>query len=199
MEQVDRLLTGGVVVTMNQNYDVFANGAIAIRDHKIVAVGPTDELLLAFQAADTVDCTGQIVMPGLVNAHTHLPMTLLRGLADDLRLDVWLMGYMMPVEREFVSPEFCYQGTLLAAAEMIRGGTTCVGGLGGSGGTTTGGGGIGTGGGAGGVMCGGATGGGTVGEVTLPSPCGGGVGARSSPSSPRASGMPAVWPFINGS
>jgi 5-methylthioadenosine/S-adenosylhomocysteine deaminase len=63
-------------------------------------------------------------MPGLVNTHTHVPMTLLRGLADDLRLDVWLMGYMMPVEREFVSPEFVRLGTRLACAEMIRSGVT---------------------------------------------------------------------------
>jgi 5-methylthioadenosine/S-adenosylhomocysteine deaminase len=58
-----------------------------------------------------VDCGGKVLMPGLVNAHTHVPMTLLRGLADDLRLDVWLMGYMMPVEREFVSPDFVRLGT----------------------------------------------------------------------------------------
>ena len=64
-------------------------------------------------------------MPGLVNAHGHAAMTLLRGLADDLRLDVWLLGYMMPVEREFVSPEFVRLGTQLACAEMIRSGTTC--------------------------------------------------------------------------
>ena len=64
-------------------------------------------------------------MPGLVNAHTHVAMTLLRGLADDLRLDVWLMGYMMPVEREFVSPEFVTLGTKLGCAEMIRSGVTC--------------------------------------------------------------------------
>jgi 5-methylthioadenosine/S-adenosylhomocysteine deaminase len=65
------------------------------------------------------------LMPGLVNAHTHVPMTLLRGLADDLRLDVWLMGYMMPVEREYVSPDFVHLGTSLACAELIRSGVTC--------------------------------------------------------------------------
>ena len=64
-------------------------------------------------------------MPGLVNAHTHAPMAMLRGLADDLRLDVWLMGYMMPVERAFVRPDFVALGTRLACAEMIRSGTTC--------------------------------------------------------------------------
>jgi 5-methylthioadenosine/S-adenosylhomocysteine deaminase len=72
-----------------------------------------------------VDCGGKVLMPGLVNAHTHAPMALLRGLADDLRLDVWLMGYMMPVEREFVSPDFVTLGTGLACAEMIRSGVTC--------------------------------------------------------------------------
>lgn len=126
MKQVDLLLTGGIVVTMNQNYDVFVDGAIAVQGTDIVAVGPTEEISKQYSATEIVDCAGQIVMPGLVNAHTHIPMTLMRGLADDLRLDVWLMGYMMPVEREFVSPEFCYQGSLLAAAEMIRGGTTCI-------------------------------------------------------------------------
>ena len=64
-------------------------------------------------------------MPGLINAHTHVPMSLLRGLADDLRLDVWLFGYMLPVEREFVSPGFCRWGTLLSCVEMIRSGVTC--------------------------------------------------------------------------
>jgi 5-methylthioadenosine/S-adenosylhomocysteine deaminase len=73
----------------------------------------------------TIDCGGRVVMPGLVNAHTHVPMSLLRGLADDLRLDVWLMGYMMPVEREFVSPDFVRLGTRLGCAEMIRSGVTC--------------------------------------------------------------------------
>ena len=61
----------------------------------------------------------------MINAHTHVPMTLLRGLADDLRLDVWLLGYMMPVEREFVSPEFVQLGTKLACIEQIRSGITC--------------------------------------------------------------------------
>ena len=94
------------------------------RDHRrrITAVGP-DALLLT--ARETVDCRGRVVMPGLVNAHTHVPMTLLRGLADDLRLDVWLMGYMMPVEREFVNPDFVGLGTRLGCAEMIRSGITC--------------------------------------------------------------------------
>ena len=124
MEHADTLLIGGIVVTMDDSFTIIPAGGVAIRGSQIVAVGPSHELAATFRATETVNCDGQIIMPGLVNAHTHVPMTLLRGLADDLRLDVWLMGYMMPVEREFVSPEFCYQGALLACAEMIRGGTT---------------------------------------------------------------------------
>jgi 5-methylthioadenosine/S-adenosylhomocysteine deaminase len=78
-----------------------------------------------YAATQEIDCGGKVLMPGLVNAHTHVPMTLLRGLADDLRLDVWLLGFMMPVEREFVSPDFVRLGTQLACLELIRSGVTC--------------------------------------------------------------------------
>ncbi|NLF01242.1 MAG: amidohydrolase family protein [Anaerolineales bacterium] len=127
MEQVDLILSGGEVVTMDSHFTLFDTGAVAVRDGAIVAVGPTAELMAAYQAREVVDCSGCAVTPGLVNGHTHAPMTLLRGLADDMRLDVWLMGYMMPVEREFVTPEFCWLGTQLACAEMIRAGVTCFG------------------------------------------------------------------------
>lgn len=110
---------------MDQEFTQFANGAIAISGETIVAVGPEAELKQEYSAKETIDCAGKVLMPGLINAHTHAPMTLLRGLADDLRLDVWLMGYMMPVEREFVTPEFVSLGTKIACAEMIRSGTTC--------------------------------------------------------------------------
>ena len=118
----DLLLTNAVVLTMDPQFTVHRAGAIAVTGDSIAAVGPG---ALAYQAAETIDCGGRVVMPGLVNAHTHAPMTLLRGLADDLRLDVWLMGYMMPVERAFVSPDFVRLGTRLACAEMIRSGVTC--------------------------------------------------------------------------
>lgn len=125
MQQADVILSGGTVVTMNERFDVYSDGAVVIRAEKIVAVGPTADIISAWQADTVLDCAGKYVLPGLVNAHTHAPMTLLRGLADDLRLDVWLMGYCMPTEREFVSPEFCRLGTSLACAEMIRSGITC--------------------------------------------------------------------------
>ncbi len=121
---VDTILAHGTLLTMDDAYTVIADGALAIQGETIVAVGASGDVLGAHQAGAIVDCAGCAVIPGLVNAHTHVPMTLLRGLADDLRLDVWLMGYMMPVEREFVSPEFVRVGTLLGCAEMIRSGVT---------------------------------------------------------------------------
>ncbi len=124
MKQVDSLLVHGTLLTMNERCDQVADGGVAISGDSLVAAGPTEALLAEYTADDVVDCSGQIIMPGLVNTHTHMPMTLLRAMADDLRLDVWLMGYMMPTEREFVTPEFCRLGTQLSCAEMIRGGTT---------------------------------------------------------------------------
>jgi 5-methylthioadenosine/S-adenosylhomocysteine deaminase len=125
MIEADLLLTNAVVLTMDIKYSLFDPGAVAIKDNKIVAVGMEQDLRDRVQTKASIDCEGKVLMPGLVNAHTHVPMTLLRGLADDLRLDVWLLGYMMPVEREFVSPDFVRLGTQIAAAELIRTGVTC--------------------------------------------------------------------------
>jgi len=122
MPTCDLRLTNATVLTMDQRFTVHGRGSVAISGEVILAVGAEAD---GYTAADTIDCRGRLVMPGLVNAHTHVPMTLLRGLADDLRLDVWLMGYMMPVEREFVNPDFVTLGTKLGCAEMIRSGVTC--------------------------------------------------------------------------
>src|SRR5215204_417132 len=122
MPDCDLLLTNAFVLTMDEQFTLHASGFVAIRKDSIVAVGPASS---DWTARERIDCAGRVVMPGLVNAHTHVPMTLLRGLADDLRLDVWLMGYMMPVERAFVSPDFVRLGTRLGCAEMIRSGVTC--------------------------------------------------------------------------
>ena len=86
MKQVDFLLTGGVVVTMDGEWQVFDPGAVAVCGTDIVAVGPAREIQAAFTAQETWDCTNQVIVPGLVNTHTHMPMSLLRGLSDDLRL-----------------------------------------------------------------------------------------------------------------
>lgn len=121
----DVLLINAHILTMDEAFTQYRHGALAVKGDSILAVGPQEEITAQYNAPQVLDCDGKILMPGLVNTHTHVPMTLLRGLADDLRLDVWLLGYMWPVEREFVSPEFCRLGTLIACAEFIRSGVTC--------------------------------------------------------------------------
>lgn len=123
-QNIDTLFINAIVLTMDEKLTQHDPGAVAVSGDSIVAVGAEAELKKEYVAKEVIDCGGKILMPGLVNAHTHVPMTLIRGLADDLRLDVWLMGYMLPVERQFVSPEFVRLGTLIACAEQIRSGVT---------------------------------------------------------------------------
>jgi 5-methylthioadenosine/S-adenosylhomocysteine deaminase len=123
-KKADLLFTNAIVLTMDQKMQQFEPGAVAVQGNSILSVGLEADLKKQYPGAETFDCGGKVLMPGLVNAHTHVPMTLLRGLADDLRLDVWLLGYMMPVEREFVSPDFVQLGTLIGCAEFIRSGVT---------------------------------------------------------------------------
>ncbi len=121
----DVILKNAILLTMDVSLSIYEPGAIAIKGDQILAVGNEQDICQQYLSEQTIDCKGKVLMPGLINAHTHAAMTLLRGLADDLRLDVWLMGYMMPVERQFVSPAFVRLGTMLACAEMIRSGVTC--------------------------------------------------------------------------
>ncbi|MFN8383329.1 MAG: amidohydrolase family protein [Anaerolineales bacterium] len=123
-QKADTLFTNAIVLTMDGKLNQYDPGAVVVKGDSIIAVGPEAEITKEYTADEIINCGGKVLMPGLVNAHTHVPMTLLRGLADDLRLDVWLMGYMLPVEREFVSPEFVRLGTSLACAEQIRSGVT---------------------------------------------------------------------------
>lgn len=123
-QTADLLFTNAIVLTMDEDFNQYSPGSVAVSGDKIVAVGPESQLRQEIKARVTIDCEGKAVMPGLVNAHTHAAMSLLRGLADDLRLDVWLLGYVMPVERQFVSPDFVRLGTSLACAEFIRSGVT---------------------------------------------------------------------------
>src|SRR5689334_7699866 len=121
---VSLIVTHGTVVTVDANRRVIEDGAVAIDGRDIAAVDTSDAIDARFSAPDTIDTTGQVVMPGLVNTHTHAPMVLYRGLADDLALDEWLMKYIFPAEAKTVSPEFVRAGTRLAAVEMIESGTT---------------------------------------------------------------------------
>jgi 5-methylthioadenosine/S-adenosylhomocysteine deaminase len=122
--RVDLVITGGTVVTMDDQGTVIADGAVAIRDGKIVAVGTAAEIQAQYAGAERVDASGQIVLPGLINTHGHAPMVMYRGLADDMALMDWLNHYIFPAEKATVSPEFVRVGTRLAALEMIESGTT---------------------------------------------------------------------------
>ncbi|MDI9571477.1 MAG: amidohydrolase [Pseudomonadota bacterium] len=125
MEAADTLITGGRVVTMDEKDTIHGNGAVAVAQGKIVAVGPAEEIQKRFSARRTIRADHRIVMPGLINAHTHAAMTCFRGFADDMELMTWWKEYIFPAETRAVSPELAYWGTTLACAEMIRSGTTC--------------------------------------------------------------------------
>jgi 5-methylthioadenosine/S-adenosylhomocysteine deaminase len=122
--QVSLLITNGIVVTMDGDGRVINGGSVAIDGADIIAVDTADAIRRQFRGRDTIDAAGQVVMPGLVNTHTHAPMVLYRGLADDLALMDWLNNYIFPAEAKTVSPEFVRAGTRLAALEMIESGTT---------------------------------------------------------------------------
>lgn len=123
-ERVDLLVTGGTVVTMDAERRVIQDGAVAIRGDSIVAVGPSAEVAAKYSTRRRIDARGRIVLPGLINTHGHAPMTLMRGLADDLTLQEWLTKYIFPAEARNVTEDYVEWGTKLAMAEMIRGGTT---------------------------------------------------------------------------
>ncbi len=121
---VDLIVAGDYVVTMERNADVVKEGAVAVDDGIIVAVGRYEELAARYRARQLIDGDDRVVLPGLINGHTHAAMTLLRGVADDRELMDWLNNYIFPTERRFVDAEFVRVGTELACWEMIRGGTT---------------------------------------------------------------------------
>ncbi len=121
---VSLLITGGTVVTVDSSHHVFSPGAVAVNGREIVAVDRADVIASKYSAAQTIDASGQVVLPGLINTHGHAPMVLYRGLADDLALMDWLQNYIFPAEARTVTPEFVRVGTRLAALEMIQSGTT---------------------------------------------------------------------------
>jgi 5-methylthioadenosine/S-adenosylhomocysteine deaminase len=123
-EKADLLITGGIVVTMDSTRAILDDGAVAVRGDTIIAVGPRNELEARYAASQTIDAKGKLVLPGFINGHTHVPMTLFRGLHDDVTLNDWLYKYIFPAEAKNVNEEFVRWGTRLAAAEQIRGGVT---------------------------------------------------------------------------
>ncbi len=123
MKSVDILIRNGTVLTMDSQYTLIEMGAVAVSADRIVQIGTQNSLTASYQAAKTIDAQGGIIMPGLVNTHTHAAMTCFRGLADDLPLMTWLHDYIFPAEAK-LTLDMVYQGTRLACSEMILSGTT---------------------------------------------------------------------------
>jgi 5-methylthioadenosine/S-adenosylhomocysteine deaminase len=122
---IDLLISGGAVVTMDGERRVYENGFVAIRGERLVDMGDASALKTkSYRAKQTIDARGKAVLPGLINTHTHIPMTLFRGIADDVYLQEWLTKYIFPAEAKNVTREFVIAGTRLGLVEMIRSGTT---------------------------------------------------------------------------
>ena len=122
--KADLIVSGGTVVSMDSKRTLYEDGAIAVNNDTIVAVGLRSEIEARYVGAQTVNAQGKLVLPGFVNGHTHVPMTLFRGLHDDVTLNDWLYKYIFPAEAKNVNEEFVRWGTRLAAAEQIRSGVT---------------------------------------------------------------------------
>ena len=123
-QDADLIVSGGIVVTMDGPRTILNDGSIAVRGDTIVAVGPRAEVEGRYKSAQIIDARGRLVLPGFINGHTHVPMTLFRGLHDDVTLTDWLYKYIFPAEKKNVTEEFVRWGTRLAAAEQIRSGVT---------------------------------------------------------------------------
>jgi 5-methylthioadenosine/S-adenosylhomocysteine deaminase len=123
-ERVDIIIRGATIVTMDGSSRVIENGAVAIKAERIVAVDTSAEIAAKYTAARTINAAGKVAMPGLINTHTHVPMVLFRGIADDLVLMEWLQKYIFPAEAKNVDEQFVRWGTRLGCLEMIQGGTT---------------------------------------------------------------------------
>ncbi len=121
---VDLLIVGGSIVTMNAEREVIENGAIAITNGKIDLMGTRRIVERNSRAKRVINATGKVIIPGLINTHTHIPMVLFRGISDDLDLNDWLTKFIFPAEAKNVNEQFVRAGTRLGLAEMIRGGTT---------------------------------------------------------------------------
>ena len=123
-QTADLLITGGMVVTMDASRAIYEYGAVVITGDTIVAVGPRADLEAKYSARKTIDAKNSLVLPGFINGHTHVPMTLFRGIHDDVTLNDWLYKYIFPAEAKNVNEEFVRWGTRLAIAEQIRSGVT---------------------------------------------------------------------------
>lgn len=124
-ETIDTLIHGRWVIPVEPAQQVLEHHALAVVDGRIVAICPSAEATARFAARQVLHRDRHALIPGLINTHTHAAMTLMRGFADDRPLMEWLQQHIWPAEKRWVSPAFVRDGTLLAAAEMLRGGVTC--------------------------------------------------------------------------
>ncbi|HSO79851.1 MAG TPA: amidohydrolase [Chromatiaceae bacterium] len=124
MTEVDTLILGGTILCLDDGMTRIDDGALAIAGDTLVALGTQAELRGRFTSRNIIDGTKTLIMPGLINSHTHAAMTCFRGIADDMNLMDWLNHYIFPAEARNVNPELAYWGSLLACAEMIKSGTT---------------------------------------------------------------------------
>src|SRR5215467_6873372 len=123
-QPAELLVLGGTIVTMDQTRRIIEDGGIAVVKGRIVAIGPRAEIEARYTSRQRLNAAGKVITPGLINGHTHIPMVLFRGLADDLDLQEWLTKYIFPAEAKNVTEQFVRVGARLGLAEMIRGGTT---------------------------------------------------------------------------
>lgn len=124
MIEADRIISGGRIVLMDEKGTTIQEGAITVRGEEIIAVGEREVITGQYVSKEVIDAHDCLIMPGLINGHTHAAMTCFRGIADDLQLMDWLNHYIFPAEAKNVNKELTYWGSLLACAEMIRSGTT---------------------------------------------------------------------------
>jgi 5-methylthioadenosine/S-adenosylhomocysteine deaminase len=125
-QRVDLIVVHGTVVTMDGTRRILENGAIAVQGDAIAAIDTTANIDAMYESGKVIDARGGLILPGLINAHTHMSMSLFRGLADDLSLDDWLNKYIFPAEHRYVTRDFVTWSTRLSLLEMLRGGTTTV-------------------------------------------------------------------------
>ncbi|MCX8030994.1 MAG: amidohydrolase [Thermodesulfovibrionales bacterium] len=124
MERVDCIIYGDYLITMNEQFEIFRDGGIAIKDRKILFVGSSEDLRKQYYSEITIDGKGKAVLPGLINTHTHAAMVYFRGLSDDIPLKEWLEQHIWPAENRWLSKEFVYDATGLACLEMLKAGIT---------------------------------------------------------------------------
>ncbi|MFA7388576.1 MAG: amidohydrolase family protein, partial [Thiohalobacteraceae bacterium] len=125
MQTVDSLLHARWIIPVEPDDRVLCDYSLAIHEGRIVAILPAEEARRRYRGVSEIHLDRHALIPGLINAHTHAAMSLLRGLADDLPLMDWLQRHIWPAEGRWVSEEFVHDGSLLAIAEMLRGGITC--------------------------------------------------------------------------